>query len=100
MWYKFIEWVEQNQVACSYKKHLGIRCPGCGMQTAIIYLLKGEVWQSIKAYPALIPIIILALYTILQIIFKFKKGTKILLYAFYTVLFIILANYIIRLIIN
>ncbi len=100
MWYKFIEWIEQNQATCSYKKFLGVRCPGCGMQTAIIYLLKGEVWQSIKEYPALIPVIILFVYLILQLIFKFKKGVKILLYLFYSVLFIIFTNYIIRLIIN
>ena len=98
MWYRFIEWIEHNQVACSYKKFLGVRCPGCGMQTAVIHLLKGEVWQSIKEYPALIPIIILFIYSIFQLIFKFKKGAKIMLYLFYSVLFIIFTSYIIHLI--
>ncbi len=99
MWYRFIEWIEQNQMACSYKKFLGVRCPGCGIQTAIIHLFKGELWQSITEYPALIPIITLFIYAIALFIFKFKNGIKIVLYLFYTVIFIILSNFFIRLII-
>ena len=52
---KIIEWLEAHQLPCYYKKFLGIECLGCGMQTALLFLLKGEIIESLKAFPALIP---------------------------------------------
>ena len=97
MWQNLINWLENHQTSCIYKKYLGIRCPGCGMQTSIIALLKGNIIESIKEYPALIPTIIMFIFLITHLIFKFKNGSKILISLFIFNLILILTNYIIKL---
>lgn len=82
---------------CLYHKYLGIECPGCGMQRAFLLLLKGEVWESIKMYPALIPIIVMVIYLLLHLFLKFNKGHKVLLFLFVLNSVIIVLNYIIKL---
>ncbi len=82
-WYwDMIHWLEDHQADCVYKKYLGVECPGCGMQRAFILLLKGNILESILTYPALIPLIIMFVYLILHLFFKFKYGSRILLYLF------------------
>jgi Protein of unknown function (DUF2752) len=93
-----VKWLEQHQAPCFWKRTCGIECPGCGMQRAIIALLKGNLWDSILIYPALIPTIFLFSFLILHIIFKFKKGAKVILISFIFVVFIIITNFIIKLI--
>jgi hypothetical protein len=93
-----VEWLEKHQAPCFWKKTCGIECPGCGMQRAIIALLKGDLWESILIYPALIPTIFLFVYLLLHIIFKFKNGAKVLLISFIFVVSIIVINYIIKII--
>ena len=93
-----IEWLEKHQLPCFYKKYLGIECPGCGMQTAFIELLKGHLMKSLEVYPALIPMMWLIIYLIAHIIFKFKNGAKILKYSYIFTIFIVLINYIYKII--
>ncbi len=71
-------------------------CPGCGMQRAIVELLKGNVWESILLYPALLPTILLFIFLILHLIFKFKKGALILKISFIFTVSIIIINFIIK----
>ncbi len=71
-------------------------CPGCGMQRAIIELLKGNIWESILLYPALLPTIFLFIFLILHLIFKFKKGALILKISFIFTVSIIIINFIIK----
>jgi len=52
-----IEFLEGIMVPCYFKFMFGINCPGCGLQRSIIFLLKGELWASVKMYPPLLPII-------------------------------------------
>ncbi|RKX19467.1 MAG: DUF2752 domain-containing protein [Candidatus Zixiibacteriota bacterium] len=90
----FIHWLEQFQGTCPYKRFLGIPCPGCGMQTAFIELLKGELWQSIVDYPPLIPLILTVLTLILHLIFKFRHGAMAIKYLFIFTVILIVGNYI------
>lgn len=53
-----IDWLEAHQLPCLVKNTFGIECPGCGFQTAIFMLLRGEVAASVKTYPGLIPLIV------------------------------------------
>lgn len=92
-----IHWFEHHQGACFYRKYLGISCPGCGMQTALINLLKGNIIDSIKAYPAFIPMIILVVFLLLHIIFRFRYGAFIIKYLFIFTVILIVGNYIIHL---
>ncbi|MFH0893074.1 MAG: DUF2752 domain-containing protein [Bacteroidota bacterium] len=91
-----IRWLEQHQVPCPNRTLFGIDCPGCGMQTSIIELLKGNLWESIKAYPALFPVMFLMTYLILFLIYKFKNGPFILKISFIFTATIIFANYILK----
>jgi len=98
MYNDLINWLQNNQLACSYKKYLGIPCPGCGIQTAFIELLKGNLIESIKNYPALIPLFLTFFFSIIYYFKKFKNGGKLIKYLVIIVLFLIFLNYIINLI--
>jgi hypothetical protein len=97
---RIIEWLESHQMPCLYKKFLGVECPGCGMQTALIELLKGNVIESIKIYPALIPTLFLVFFLILHLIFKFKKGAFVLKISFIITGSLMFIHYIYRLLTN
>ncbi|WP_251619980.1 DUF2752 domain-containing protein [Odoribacter lunatus] len=47
-----------HQLPCLIKRYLGIECPGCGLQTAILLLLKGEWKAAFVTYPALFGLIL------------------------------------------
>lgn len=91
-------WLERNMLPCIYKKYLGVECPGCGMQRALIELLKGNLLESLKVYPALLPTAFLLIYLSLHLIFKFEKGALVLKISFIFTASIIVTSYIIKLI--
>jgi len=93
-----INWLENNMFACPYKKYFGINCFGCGMQRSLIALLKGNFIASFKLYPALIPMILLFVFLVAHLVFKFKNGAKWLKYQFIFVVAIVLINFIAHLI--
>ena len=94
---KLINWLESHMQVCFYQQHLGIECPGCGMQRAFIELLKGNIIESLKLYPALIPIILMFVYLFLHLIFKFKKGATVILILFISNTSIVILSYIYKL---
>lgn len=80
MFEQLANWIEKNQTACHYYSTTGMKCPGCGLQTAIIELLRGNFTDSFLAYPALLPIIFTIIWSIVFFaIFKTKKGLKFLI---------------------
>ena len=92
-----IHWLETHQRPGFYKHFLGIDCPGCGMQTALILLLKGRLLESIMAYPALLPTIFMISYLILHLFYNFKKGAFVLKISFIFTVAIMVLNYSIKL---
>lgn len=92
-----IFWLEANMQTCPYNYYFGIECPGCGMQSALIELLKGNFMRSIQFYPALIPTFFLFLMLIIHLVFKLKNGAEILKYLFLFNILIILVSYIMKL---
>ncbi|MCW3102355.1 MAG: hypothetical protein JWO09_795 [Bacteroidetes bacterium] len=94
---QLVKWMEENMQPCGFKQLTGANCPGCGTQRAFILLLKGEVWESICMYPALIPIIILFIFLIVHLLVKFKKGGIYLMYNFILVMTLILGNFFFKL---
>jgi hypothetical protein len=95
----FVDWLEKFQLPCIYKLATGKDCPGCGMQRAIILLLRGNFFESVKMYPALIPIMIMLFFLLAHLIFKFKHGAKTLVWMFIVNVIIILCNYFYKLLI-
>ncbi len=69
-------------------------CPGCGLQRSFIALLKGELFNSLQLYPALLPILGLILFTLSHFIFKFSFGAKIIIGIQIIVVIIITTHYI------
>jgi len=100
MMQQLIHWLETHQLPCFYKQSLGIDCPGCGMQSAFILLLKGKIIESIMTYPALIPTIFLMGFLALHLIFSFKKGAFVLKISFIFTVIIIIINYLVKLFIH
>ncbi|MDD4150789.1 MAG: DUF2752 domain-containing protein [Bacteroidales bacterium] len=86
--------VERYMLPCPVKQVTGLPCPGCGMQRAIIELIRGNIIESIISYPALIPLIIMLCILILHFKFEFKHGAAILKYFFIFNAIIISINYI------
>ncbi|WP_442786016.1 DUF2752 domain-containing protein [Marinifilum sp. D737] len=97
MWQQLIQWLEHFQIQCSFQNYWGVCCPGCGFQSALLELLKGNIWESIQTYPALIPILV----TILLFFIKLKINSKLisitLRSSFFLSIILILSNYIINL---
>lgn len=91
-----IHWLEVHEGSCSWKAVFGIPCPGCGMQTALIELLKGHLISSFKAFPALLPMIALLLFLVIHIVFKLPKGALILKILFIFTSSVMMIIYLIR----
>lgn len=51
-------WFESHQQTCIFKNYWGFECPGCGFQTSLIALLRGQWTESFLIYPMLIPILL------------------------------------------
>lgn len=84
-------------IPCWFKQYLGIECPWCGSQRALRLLLNGEFVESVKMFPALIPLIILFTFLALHLIFRFRNGAKILVSLFVLCVVIIVVNYLLKL---
>jgi hypothetical protein len=91
-----VDWLEKKQAPCFYKSVLGADCPGCGMQRAVIALLRGNIIESLKLYPALIPTVCMMLFLVAHLFLKFRNGAKILLYLFILNAVIIITFYIFK----
>lgn len=83
-------------IPCWFKKYLGIECPWCGSQRALRLLLNGEFVESVRMFPALIPLILLFVYLALHLVFKFKNGAKILMSLFIFCVVLIVVNYLLK----
>ncbi|RXK61616.1 DUF2752 domain-containing protein [Lacibacter luteus] len=89
-------WLEKHMLTCPSRKFLHIDCPGCGLQRSYIALLKGNIAESIRLYPAAIPILLLFLYLLTHIAVRFKNGARILTIGYIFCALIIVVHYIYR----
>lgn len=51
-----IEWLEAHQLPCFFREIWGIQCPGCGFQTALLLLLKGNIQAAVVSWPGIVPL--------------------------------------------
>lgn len=84
-------------ITCSWKKTVGIDCPGCGFQRSFWDLLQGEFYDSIMLFPATIPLIATIILLLLHLKFKFRHGAYSLVVFFSLSVFLILFNFFIKL---
>ena len=92
-----IEWLEQHQLPCLYHQLLGFECPFCGFQTALLYLLKGDLSTSFVAWPPLLPFLL----TLGLLLFRFmfsRPGWGVIRNVLWVDLGIILVSWIVKLV--
>lgn len=96
----FIHWLEHHLLSCPIKKLTGIDCPGCGLQRSFVSLIKGDLMSSFKFYPATIPILGLAIFTLIHLKYDFKNGAFFIKMLYIGVTLIIVINYIYKIFTN
>lgn len=79
-----LAYIKIPKMSCSIKDATGIECPGCGIQRSIELLLNGHMLESIRMYPALIPLI-LTFVSLAVHVWKRKNFTLNLLLIFLTI---------------
>ncbi len=83
---------------CPFKKHLGIECFGCGFQRSVVLLTEGKFLESIKMYPATLPMFCLWAFVAAHLYFKFEHGARVIQFAFIFCTLIIITHFIYKLI--
>ncbi len=92
----FINFLENNLLSCPWKE-MGLECTGCGLQRAIIHLLKGEFTQAFAMYPAVYTLLIMFVFLGIHLKFNFERGARILKWLFFLNIAVIFVHYIIKL---
>jgi len=93
-----ISWLEQHQLPCIFKSLTHFDCPGCGFQRSFVALLHGNVAESFKIYPALIPILFLFGLLAVRLITKNESYNTALKYLFFFCASIIVVSYIYKIV--
>ena len=87
--------LEDYMLPCLNKKLFGLDCLGCGFQRSLLHVIKGDFVAAFNVYPAIYTLIIMAIFLILNLKFKFKSGKKIIIiFAIINVLIIITSYFI------
>lgn len=81
---------------CYWKYYLGIECPGCGFQRSILTLFQGNIYESIKLFPATIPLIITLFIVAFHLKFKFKNGAKTITILFGSSAIIMVVSFVVK----
>jgi hypothetical protein len=80
---------------CLNKKLFGIDCLGCGFQRSLLSVLKGDFVAAFKVYPAIFTLLLMAVFLLLHLKFKFKNSKKIIIiFATINVLIIVISYFI------
>jgi len=90
------QWLETHQLPCPVKYYLHIDCPGCGLQSSFIELTRGNFLASFRLHPVTVPLILFVIFSVLHLIYKFRKGNLIVVYSYIFIALIVLINYIFK----
>lgn len=81
---------------CLNKKLFGLDCLGCGFQRSLLHVIKGDFIAAFNVYPAIYTLILMAIFLILNLKFKFKSGKKIIIIFTLINVLIIITSYFIK----
>lgn len=65
--------MEDILLPCLNKELLGVDCFGCGIQRSLVLLFRGEFVKAFEMYPAIYTLLLLLLFLIVNIFYKFKN---------------------------
>ena len=74
-----LQQIDDYMLPCLNKKLFGVECFGCGFQRSAIHLVKGEYTEAFHFYPAIYTLVLLLIFVLANLKFKFKNGQKIIL---------------------
>lgn len=83
---------------CWWKNLTGIDCPGCGIQRSVWALVRGDIVESIKLYPALFPLAFTFVLIFLNRVYQHTQIEKLLRISYISSVIIILCNFLLKLI--
>lgn len=93
-----INWLNEHLLTCPSKQFFHFDCPGCGMQRSFLALLHGEIGESLRLYPAMIPLLVLVIFTMLHIKFDFKNGASLIKWGYLSCAIIVFIFYLYKVI--
>ncbi len=93
---QLMDWLAAHLLRCPFKQMFLIDCPGCGLQRSFVALLRGDVSQSWRLYPAMLPILFLVIFTGLHLRFQFRQGAFIIKLFYIFISLVIFINYIVK----
>lgn len=88
--------LEKYMLPCFTKKILGIDCPGCGLQRAVLFLIKGDFKAAFEMYPAIYPMLLLFGFLAINKFMNIKHANTITIVLMITTVGTILTNYILK----
>ena len=88
--------LEDYMLPCLNKKLFGLDCLGCGFQRSLLHVVKGDFIAAFNVYPAIYTLILMAIFLILNLKFKFKSGKKIIIVFTIINILIIITSYFIK----
>lgn len=91
-----ISFLEEHLWSCKWKEATGMDCPGCGFQSSVIALLKGDFAEAFHLYPAIYSLLFLFVFFLVNLIFRFPKGNKIIQALVILNLVVIIVSYLIK----
>ena len=80
---------------CPFYIATGLYCPGCGSLRATHYLLRGNVSQSLRNHPLMIPLLVCILFFYGKRLYEFRKGRNVIFKGELTLVTVILAVFVI-----
>lgn len=98
--FQVTNWLNDHLLTCFFKKTFGFDCPGCGFQRSVMSLIQGDVFSSLKLYPATLPILTLLVFLPVHLKQDYKHGAAIIKYLYIIIALIILINYVYKIFTN
>lgn len=90
------DWLESHMLPCLNKSLFGIECPGCGIQRAFVFLLRGDLKGAWDMYPPLFPIMLTLILLVVALKWDFRYRLTLLKGSFFLSVGFIIVNYILK----
>ena len=90
--------LEDFMLPCLNKQIFGVDCLGCGLQRAVSLVFQGQFTAAFKMYPAIYTLLLLGIFIIFNLYFKFKHAYKLKMGLIFLNVLIVIVSYLIKII--